>query len=288
MSELGPRGEGAKLLVVDDEESITTPPETALESSRLSLRSRPGGGSVIRVEHVMGTAVSFATEHDPEDGAIDRSIAWLHWVDHTFSVHRPDSQIMQIRSGGVAESDLHPEVAAVLERCMALRIVSDGRFDHRPEGDLDPSGYVKGWAIDRAAAILSDAGLTRFYVDAGGDIAVRGRWSIGIRNPLDPTRTLIGLDLTDQAIATSGKYERGEHIWGDSTGSLASISVVGPDLGTADAISTALFSSQGGDTDWLDRFPGYEVIAVTNDLEVLTSAGLAAALLRVFSTTRER
>ena len=227
----------------------------------------------------MGTAVRFVTEPATDDGAIDRAVAWLRWVDRIFSVHRPDSQIMQFRRGDIAEPDLHPEVAAVLDRCMALRIVSDGRFDHRPEGDLDPSGYVKGWAIERATAMLGDRGLTRCYVDAGGDVAVRGRWRVGIRNPLDPDCTVLGLEMIDQAIATSGTYERGKHIWGDSAGNLASISVIGPDLGTADAISTALFSSQRRGTDWLDRFPGYEFVAVTTDLEVLTSPGVAAVLI---------
>ena len=231
----------------------------------------------MRVEHVMGTAVRFTTESDTAHGAIDQAIDWLHWVDRTFSVYRSDSQIMRIRNGSIAPSEVHPEVSAVLERCMALRIVTDGRFDHRPEQDLDPSGFVKGWAIERAAAILDDAGIDRFYIDAGGDIAVRGRWNVGIRNPIEPTQTLIGVELIDQAIATSGTYERGEHIWGDNPGTLASISVIGPDLGVADAMSTALFSSHGTDTDWLLRFPGYEVIAITRGLEVRTVAGAETA-----------
>ena len=228
------------------------------------------------VERVMGTAVRFAVEGDAGSEAISRAVAWLHWVDHTFSVHRSDSQIIRIRNGEIAESEVHPEVTDVLERCMALRIVSDGHFDHRPDGDLDPSGYVKGWAIERAARILDEAGIQRFYVDAGGDIVVRGRWSVGIRNPLDPSGALVATVLADEAIATSGTYERGAHIWGDGVGDLASVSVIGPDLGTADAISTALFSSAGEDASWVQRFSGYEVLAVTNDLEILTSSGLSA------------
>ena len=230
----------------------------------------------------MGTAVRLVT--DPDSGmneAIERAAQWLQWVDRTFSVHQTDSQVMRIRNGTLAESDAHREVVAVLGRCTALRIVSDGRFDHQPERDLDPSGYVKGWAVERAAAILENAGLARFCIDAGGDIAVRGRWNVGIRNPEMPAQTLVGLELVDRAIATSGTYERGEHIWGEGPGNLASVSVIGPDLGTADAMSTALFASQGRDIEWLDRFPGYEVVAITKDLEVLTPVG-ATSTARLF------
>lgn len=220
----------------------------------------------MRVERVMGTAVRFATEG--ATAGVEAAIAWLHWVDDTFSVHRPDSQIMRIRRGAISANDIHPEVGAVLDRCTGLRVLTEGWFDHRPEGDLDPSGYVKGWAVERAASLLEQHGVSRFYVDAGGDIATRGTWTVGIRNPKHPARTLLAVELTDEAIATSGTYERGNHIWGRHPAGLASVSVIGPDLGTADAVSTALFSSGGEDPAWLERFPDYEVVAITHDLRV--------------------
>ncbi len=226
----------------------------------------------------MGTAVRFLTE-DGRGRTISQAIEWLHWVDHTFSVHRPDSEIMRIRRGDIAQREAHCEVQAVLNRCMALRIVSDGAFDHRPEDELDPSGYVKGWAIERAAELLDNGG--RFCIDAGGDIVARGDWKVGIRDPYDRASSILVVELSDGAMATSGAYERGEHTWGTGSG-LASVSVIGPDLGTADAISTALFSSS--DHTWLERFPGYESIAIMTDRRVLTSPGVSlsrAGLLRV-------
>ena len=220
------------------------------------------------VERVMGTAVRFVADGAAPD-AIAEAVAWLHWVDRTFSVHRPDSEVIRLRRGDLTEDQAHPEVRAVLERCMALRIVSDGSFDHRPEDGLDPSGYVKGWAIERAAELLGDCG--DFHIDAGGDIAVRGRCRVGIRDPGDSSNTLLAVELVDQAIATSGSYERGEHIWGPGN-AMASVSVIGPDLGTADALSTALYASP--DAPWFERFPGYEAIFVTKDQRVLMSAGV--------------
>lgn len=226
----------------------------------------------MQVERVMGTAVRFATNGGTT--GVQEAITWLHWVDDTFSVHRADSQVMQIRRGAISAIGIHPEVSTVLDRCAALRILTDGRFDHRPEGDLDPSGYVKGWAVERAASLLEQGGLSRFYIEAGGDIAVRGRWTVGIRNPKDPARALLAIDLEDEAIATSGSYERGGHIWGPAPDGLASVSAIGPDLGTADAISTALFSAGGTDTEWLDRFPDYRVVAITHDLRMWETPAL--------------
>lgn len=222
--------------------------------------------SVLRVARVMGTAVRFVSREPSPPGAIDEAIAWLDWVDRTFSVYRRDSEIMRLRRGELDEP--HPEVTAVLERCLGLRITTDGAFDHRIEDALDPSGYVKGWAIQRATEMIAATGLERFYVDAGGDIAMRGVWKIGVRNPAQPDVPRFVLNLENTAIATSGLYERGEHIWGSDPGGVASVSVVGPDLGTADAVATALFASGDNDVDWLDRFPDYGVYTITRDLQV--------------------
>jgi thiamine biosynthesis lipoprotein len=218
------------------------------------------------VEHVMGTAVRFVADAKPGPGEIDRAVAWLHWVDRTFSIYRENSEIMRLRRGEL--DDPHHEVGWVLDRCLGLQIRTEGAFDHRIEDALDPSGYVKGWAIQRAADLLAAGGLERFYIDAGGDIAMRGRFVVGIRNPRTPEVPMLALDLEDTAIATSGTYERGEHIWGDHPGGLASVSVVGPDLGIADAIATALFAAGGDNAAWLERFPEYHVYSITHDLQV--------------------
>jgi len=228
----------------------------------------------MHVEHVMGTAVRFDTGDSADERPLAEAIEWLHWVDQTFSVHRPDSQIMRLRTGAITETDVHSEVVGVLDRCMALRILTDGHFDHRPETSLDPSGYVKGWAVQRAMNILEAPGPARRCIDAGGDMVLRGDWNIGIKHPTEPARAALVLGLNDQAIATSGNYERGPHIWGDHLVDLHSVSVVGPDLGTADALSTAVYSSGDFEGDWLDRFPDYEVAVITREQRILASPGI--------------
>src|SRR5215208_4811037 len=144
---------------------------------------------------------------------LDRVFAWLRFVDATFSTYRADSEICRLDRGELAVRDAHPVVREVLARCERLRVRTGGYFDARAGGRLDPSGLVKGWAVDRAGALLAAAGARRFCVNAGGDVLVRGGpWRIGIRHPLRPDRLAAALEVRDAAVATSGGYERGEHI----------------------------------------------------------------------------
>ena len=116
---------------------------------------------------------------------------------------------------------------------------------------LDPSGYVKGWAVEEAAWRLDDAGARDYLINAGGDVVARGeatpghRWRVGIRHPDEPDKVAAVLAVRDGAVATSGTYERGDHIVDPRTGQpargLRSLTVVGPRLGFVDAYATAAF-----------------------------------------------
>ena len=125
---------------------------------------------------------------------------------------------------------------------------TDGWFDARAGGRLDPSGYVKGWAVERAAGY----GRGRCLIDAGGDVVLRGEWRVGIRHPYERDRLAAAITLSDCAVATSGAYERGPHVLDPRTGrpasGLASVTVIDRDLGTADAYATAAFAA--GDPAW--------------------------------------
>ena len=85
-------------------------------------------------------------------------------------------------------------------------------------GTIDPSGLVKGWSVDRAAALLDEAGMRNYAVNAGGDIRLRGgalpepRWRVGIQHPQIRDRIAAVVEGDDLAVATSGEYARGEHI----------------------------------------------------------------------------
>ncbi len=239
-----------------------------------------------RVEHVMGTAFSVTVEATLPAGVVDDAFAWLRWVDLTFSTYRPDSEISRIDAGDLTVDRASPEVRQVLARCGELTDLTDGWFTAVGAAGLDPSGLVKGWSIDVAAMILRMGGAQTFSVNGGGDIVCGGSpgepgrgWRTGVRHPHRVDAVATVLELCDQAIATSGTYERGAHIWGTGGGGIAreqlrSVSVVGPELGTADALATAVFAEGSGRPAWLARFPRYELVLVTADDRLLTTPGV--------------
>ena len=213
--------------------------------------SLPG---VRRVEHIMGLPVVMDVRDDWAGDVLDQLFDWLRWVDASFSTFKDDSEISRINRGELRREDAHPHVRQVLDRCEQLRDETNGYFDMRtPDGSIDPSGLVKGWAVDRAAAIFDDAGLRNYAVSAGGDIRVRGRavpelaWRVGIQHPQDRQQVAAVIEsTTDLAIATSGAYARGEHVWNPHSGrppvGILSVTIVGAELATADVYATAAFA----------------------------------------------
>ena len=211
-------------------------------------------------EHVMGTVVSFAVRpggvpYEAARLAIAAACAVLHQADATFSTWIPQSPVSRLRRGAATVGELPAEVAAVLELCEKVRKVSGGWFDPWAiPGGVDPTGLVKGWAVEQALAVLRKAGLEAAMINGGGDIAVFGTpapgqsWRIGIRHPWRADALAAIIDVT-AAIATSGSYERGAHLIDPSTGQpasrAASATVIGPSLATADALATAV--AAGGD-----------------------------------------
>jgi thiamine biosynthesis lipoprotein len=238
--------------------------------------------SLHHVEHVMGMAVSIDVRApSPDEEAIRAVCEWLHHVDETFSTYKEHSEISRFARNELAIDDLSSEVTDVLLTCIELSDTTDGAFDAFavPASNgttLDPSGYVKGWAVEHASAILEGRGAQNFCINAGGDIAIRGEpspgdeWRIGIRHPADADKLALALRARGPlAIATSATYERGAHIidprTGQPTTGLASATVVGPDLAIADAFATAAFVMGEDALDWIERQPGYDLYIVTHD-----------------------
>ncbi|MCW2996030.1 MAG: thiamine biosynthesis protein [Conexibacter sp.] len=212
--------------------------------------------------------------------ALDR----LRAVDARFSTYRPDSEIARIARGELDALDASPDVREVLDRCDDLRRATGGWFDHGSGDALDPSALVKGWAVQRAADGLSAAGVTDFCLSAGGDLVVRGGarpatcWRVGIQHPQDRGAVAATLEVTDLAVATSGAYERGAHVRDPHSGrppsGVLSVTVTGPDLGTADACSTAAFAMGLDGPAWTLRLAaGYEALTILADETVLATPG---------------
>lgn len=222
--------------------------------------------------------------------ALERAQAKLRWVDDVFSTYKPESPVSRLRRGEIELDEAPPEVADVLELCRRVRDASDGWFDPwRMPGGVDPTGLVKGWAAERALDEFRKIGLPGAMVNAGGDVTAFGRpapgepWRIGIRHPLAAERLLLMVELDGPgAVATSGTYERGEHLIDPNTGrpanGLLSATVVGIDLAYADALATALFVSGGKLLERIGRLTGYHGFTVSGDGVVRATRGLPVGL----------
>ncbi|MEU7615882.1 FAD:protein FMN transferase [Micromonospora rifamycinica] len=236
----------------------------------------------------MGTAVSLDLADDlPADtlrGLADDTFRWLREVDARFTTYRDDSEVRRVDRGELSLSGASADLRAVLARCADLWGDTDGYFDVYATGRLDPSGYVKGWSVQVASDRLVAAGAARHCLNAGGDVRVRGHsssgrpWRIGVRHPWDGSATCLVLAGTDLAVATSGVYERGHHVLdprrGEPARGLRSVTVVGPDLGVADAYATAAVAMGVAGIGWLDRLPGHRHAVVTDDGRLLRSTSL--------------
>lgn len=233
-----------------------------------------------RAVPVMGTVVSIhvragAAQPSTVYLALAGARAELHRADAVFSTWKADSPVSRLRRGELALADAPEEVAQVLERCGLARRLSAGWFDPwAAPGGVDPTGLVKGWAAARALRVLEEAGVAAAMVSAGGDVVVFGepepgrRWRIGVQNPFDRS-TVVAVAHPPGAMATSGTYERGPHLFDPFTGRAAtavvSATVTGPELDLADALATAVAVGGDGVLPCVDALDGYEALVIRPD-----------------------
>jgi FAD:protein FMN transferase len=245
--------------------------------------TEPLRGKCFRVEHVMGMPVSIdirdsAAHEAPEeiDRLLDACFQSLRHCDDLFSLWRPDTPMARLSTGAAALAAMPAEVLQVLRLCAVYGRATAGRFRaRRPDGRVDPTGLVKGWAVARVGRLLLGAGLRHWCINAAGDVLVHGQarpgegWSVGISDPISTGRLLDTVTLTAGAVATSGSAERGAHIWdpwhGNAAQEVRSVSVVAKDIVRADVMATAAVAQGAEACAWLDGVPGVEGLAVLVD-----------------------
>lgn len=159
---------------------------------------------------------------------------------------------------------------------------------------IDLGGIAKGYAVERGAAILRGNGIEHGIVTAGGDSRIvgdrRGKpWVVGVRHPRDKQRVITRMPLRDEAISTSGDYERFfeedgvryHHIIEPATGRSASavysVTIIGPDATMTDGLSTSVFvlGVEAG-LSLLEKLPEYEGVIVDNSGAMHYTSGLTA------------
>lgn len=219
------------------------------------------------VEHHMGMPVSIHLRGRDVDGsragrAVAAAFDAVRELDEIFSTYRADSELMRLRREEVGIGDCSPLMTSALDIGEYAERITRGAFcTLLPTGDgdlaFDPTGLVKGWAVDLAAEHLADLSEVSWCINAGGDLLVGAgaglpvsgpgsiSWRVGIESPYDRTRVATTLELTQGAVATSGTAARGAHLYDPAREQMVSragsVTVTGPRLLWADVWATALF-----------------------------------------------
>jgi len=209
-----------------------------------------------------------ATELDFDD-----TFAYFEYVDEKFSTYKQDSEISRINRRELLLEESSPDMRTIFKLSEQTRLETNGYFNIQHSGSYDPSGIVKGWSIYNAAQILHKKGFKNYYVEAGGDIQMRGTndqgeaWRVGIRNPFNLDEIVKVLSVTDRGVATSGTYVRGQHIYNpldedQLITDVLSLTVIGPNIYEADRFATAAFAMGRSGINFiecLEDFEGYMI-----------------------------
>jgi len=200
---------------------------------------------------------------------IDDVYAYFTHVDEVFSTYKDTSEISRINRDEIAPEAYSSEIQEVFRLSEETKNLTNGYFNiQKPDGSIDPSGLVKGWAIWNAAKLLEQKGFKDFYVDAGGDVQVEGKnatgesWRVGIKNPFNEKEIVKALSVSDKGVATSGTYIRGQHIYDPNTGApaneIVSLTVIGPNIYEADRFATAAFAMGKKGVEFIEQLEGFE------------------------------
>ncbi|MCX6787674.1 MAG: FAD:protein FMN transferase [Candidatus Kaiserbacteria bacterium] len=241
---------------------------------------------------IMGMPIEIEIVAPDAADIFEKAFDYLVAVDRRFSTYKDDSEISRMNRGEVALPEVSEEMRDVFALAAKTKRETHGYFDiRRPDGLIDPSGIVKGWAIRNAAALIREAGFENYFVNAGGDIAMNGTnaagedWSVGIRNPFNVNEIVKVVRPRGRGVATSGSYIRGDHIYDphapeQKLNEIVSITVIGPDVLEADRFATAAFAMGERGIAFIEQLPGFEGYAIDKDGTATMTSGFAAYIKR--------
>ncbi|MFZ1075091.1 MAG: FAD:protein FMN transferase [Minisyncoccia bacterium] len=240
---------------------------------------------------IMGMPIEIEIVADEASAQLQAAYDYLAKVDARFSTYKEDSEISQLNRGEIDRHSVSAEMEEVLALAEKTKIETKGYFDIRhPDGHLDPSGIVKGWAILNTAALIRKAGYENYFVNAGGDIAMNGKnfdgkdWSVGIRNPFNIEQIIKIVYPRGKGIATSGSYVRGDHIYNpyapeQKIGEIVSLTVIGPDVLEADRFATGAFAMGKEGIAFIENLDGFEGYSIDSSGIATHTSGFAAYAL---------
>jgi thiamine biosynthesis lipoprotein len=220
---------------------------------------------------VMGMPVAIEIAgHDTTADDFERLFSYFQYVDDTFSPYKATSETTRMNKGLLPLSECSEDMRTIVRLAEQTRLETNGYFNVFKNGQFNPVGIVKGWAIHNISEMLRKEGVWDFFVEAGGDIQLSGLndqreyWVVGIRNPFDPQEVVKVLRLSDMGIATSGTYVRGQHIYNPLATEdrpieeIVSVTVLGPNVYEADRFATAAFAMGPEGIHFIEELPGFE------------------------------
>jgi thiamine biosynthesis lipoprotein len=187
---------------------------------------------------------------------------------------------------------IEPRLTRIDYRAVHVDGTSRTAFVSRPNMRVHLGGIGKGYAVDRAVALLREAGFADFMIQSGGDLYVAGSnggapWKLAIADPRGAHEPFATLQITNGTFSTSGDYERFfikdgkryHHLidpdFGEPAGGSRSVTIVANRAVMADVLSTGVFIMGPHEgMKLIEQLPGVEGVIVTSDNQVLVSSGL--------------
>lgn len=236
-----------------------------------------------RKSTIMGMPVEVCIAERASKEDIEEVFIYLRGVDEQFSTYKKTSEVSRINNKMLKKKNYSMEMKKVLKIGEKTKNETGGYFDVWNNDLLDPSGIVKGYAINKASEILKKKGYKNFFVEIAGDIQVSGlnvgkRWKVGIKNPFNNSEIVKVLLVSDKGIATSGTYARGNHIYnpkGQVQQEIVSLTVIANDVLEADRIATGAFAMGKAAIPFLEKLEGFEAFAITAESTGITTSGFS-------------
>jgi thiamine biosynthesis lipoprotein len=273
--------EQAAVVVLHAMEEVNQSMSPYIESSELSLVNREAALKVLPISDELYSVIDQSLQYSAKtSGAFDITFASVGYLYNYRESVRPN------------QAQLDEQLIGVNFKHIELN-EADKSIHFKREGvRIDLGGIAKGYAVDLAVERAKKLGIEHISVTAGGDTRILGDrlgrpWVIGIRHPMNKDKVIAKVPLVDEALSTSGDYERYfdengvryHHIidpkTGDSARSVRSVTILGPNAIDTDALSTSVFVM--GPTkglQLLELLQGIEGIIVDKQGNLLFSSGL--------------
>ena len=219
---------------------------------------------------LMGMPITIEVFGSPKK-TIEKSYKRLEQINQLYSPYISTSQLSKFWSQSQNLSDMSKEFRSIYDECIKYEKLTDGYFSAFFEKRYNPTGYVKGWAIEQVSKKIKKDGFDDYCINLSGDMKFSSSgekiWRVAIQNPFDKNKSIAVLALKNGAIATSGNYERGEHILNPKKpnviSDIAGVTIVGEDIIKADVLATAIYAmGLSKAKKFLDKEQDYQALII--------------------------